>query len=748
MALNLGELYVSLSLKADTLTGGLRKAAESIDKFGKEMKKLGRDVAEASAIVSGFGALMVAEASKYDQKVASAVEGLQQQYSKLAVEVGRILVPVIKELTQALALVVDWFRSLSPEAKDSIATFAKWAAGIAAAATAVAGLGAGIEAFGGIASAALSPLALKAAAVTAALMGIVAAVGAVKNAGQGAEGGVARLGRGITRAVGGISLGAIPGLPAGLSGSVKDLYPKAIQDDLAATSGTGGSVLEGLQADAKAGLSAILGNTFDELVSKFSGLGQSASSADNKLLSLADAAKAAAAANAYAQGVETDIQDFLNREGGDRRPEVGLAASVDTSKLTAVVESQGRAAVSSLVMGNKSFLQRVQHGLQELARSMGEGLRAAGDFFGSNLGHLVQSFDAGGIAGVVVALVQHSQGFADTLAVLNGILQMLADVVGAVLTPLQPLIASLMGLVEAVAAGLQPAFDVIASVLEPFIPVIVMVGELLKVMAPALGMFLAAIQLIQNPMLLVASKAMPLLFEAVKFFGTGILKVVQWIAPVWNTIAGAVMSVVRAVINGVQTFLRSVNVGGLLTGIINSLETLKPASTAMQIDMYALAKAIQDLGSLTWDAAMAKARETAEVLKGTGAQRDAGQAATDAARNLRQLSEELTNVPTGFKVTAARYGAIDAAGGLGGAYLEQPYGNTGIVPPRIDLMDLPAAASPASAALEAAMPAPAPAPQVVVSVKLDSRELANSVATVQENKAWQRTGERRRMEAF
>lgn len=725
MSLNLGELYVTLSLKADKLTGGLRKAAESVDKFGKEMKKLGRDVAEASAIVSGFGALMVAEASKYDQKVASAVEGLQQQYSRLAVEVGRTLVPVIKELTQALSLAVEWFRSLSPETKDAIATFAKWAAGLTAAATAMAGMGAAIEAFGGIAAAALSPLALKAMAVTAALMGIVAAIGAVKNAGEGAEGGMARIGRGITRAVGGIPLGVVPGL----RGNVSDLYPKAIQEDLAATSGTGGSVMEGLQKDMKAGLSAIMGNVFDDLVAKFSGLGKGADKPREKLESLAEQAKRLQDKMLAEQKIRESIVEWGQKEAEKRKELLDMARDAVRRQ----DDSQRAFATSAPSAVPIRSLSNATRNLDELKR--------ATDFFGGALGEVTAAFMSGGIAGVLVNLVQRSQGFADTVAVLNGVFGALANVVGAVLVPLQPLIASVMGLIEAIAAGLQPAFDVIASVLEPFIPVIVLVGELLKVFAPALGMFLAAVQLIQNPMLLIASKAMPLLFEAVKFFGTGILKVVRWIAPVWNTIAGAVMSVIRAVINGVQTFLRSVNVGGLLTGIINSLEGLKPAQGAMQLDMYALTKAIQDLEGLTWDAAMAKARETAEVLKGTDATRE-------ATRNLRQLGEELTNVPTGFKVAAAQYGAIDAAGGLGGAYLEAPYGNTGIVPPRIDLMDLPAAQLPTSSALEAALPVQQPAPQVMVTVKLDSRELANSVAVVQENKAWQRTGERRRMEAF
>lgn len=747
MALNLGELYVQLSVRTEGLTKGLQNAAEAVEKTAKKMAEVGEKIAGVSAVFTALGGVMVAEAAKYSQKVGSAVDGLRESYSTLAVQIGTTLVPVIEALSSGLTKAANVFASLSPGVKDLVVQFGL----LVVAAGPLAAIGGKVSGLVG----AFAEVTKMVIPLLPVLASVALAVGAIWVA------------AGILRTVWDENFGGIQEKTQAVFEWIRDAWDKLVgwfRKGTGWISEAWGKVMTFMgdalmafvnkMADLMRAASRQFGlgweNSIDAMVSSIEdlrkrGLAGLVDDAKEGLGGAFDAFKRGAAKNmADVKGLLKPVLDLLDGKTGKaaaraRTSLSEIAAGTSTVDATAgagtvsrTVESLGRNAVKTLYEATKPAFTL----LGDAARYFGGTLRSVVDAFGSGA---AAGGVAGGIGAAVAALIQRSEGFSSTVRVLEQVLGSLANVVGAVLVPLQPLIGSLMGIVEAVGGALQPAFQVLASILEPFLPVIVVVGELLKVIAPALGMFIAALQIIQNPMILVASKAMPLLFEAIKFFGGGILKIVRWIAPVWNAIAGAVMSVVRSLISGIQSFLRAVNVGGILNGAIAGLESLKPAQGAMQLDMVALTKAIQSLEGLTWDAALAKAKETAEVAKGTDAQKAATQA-------LRQLGEELTNVPTGFKVAAAQYAAIDAAGGLGGKYLE-PVGNTGIVPPRIDLMDLPATG--AGAALEAAAPAAQqPAPQVYVSVQLDSRELANSVATVQENKAWQRTGERRRMEAF
>lgn len=725
MALNLGELYVQLSLQSKDFTKGLSAAVEKLDKFGKEVKKAGRDIAEAGALVSGFGAVMVAEAAKYDRVVAKSVTGLQQEYSKLAVEIGRTLAPVVDELAKGMAQVTRWFQGLAPETKQTIADFVRWAVAITAAGTAIAGLGVALEAFSVVAMAALSPIGLVAATIAAGFALAVVQIGALQNAMDG-------LGKGGGLAKGLKGLGGLFEMTPGLGGAGTVLSGVGGAMDIAGGTESKGA-WEGIKEDFAKGAELITA----ELKTRFSGLfgdlGGPAKDASGGLKLLTDQSKELAErqkleAELLKSTYEWEKAEAEKREELVKAIEAWQAAEDKMQReswkaVGATVESQGPNATKTLY---------------EPLRAQFDMIGATVEFFGGALAELAGAFAAGGIVGVIINLVQHSQTFADVAAVLTGVIESLANVLGAVLVPLAPLIASVMGLVDALAVGLQPAFDLIASILEPFIPIIVLVGEMFRVIAPALGMLLAAVMMIQNPTQILVSKAMPLFFELLKLVGGGLLRIVQFIAPVWNQIAAAVVGIVRGVIDAVISVVKSLGGDIWGKGIIGALESMKPHAKAMQINLYDVAKAIVDLEGLTWDAAMAKAKETAEVLKGTEAQRE-------TTAQLRKLGEELTNVPEGFKVTAAQYGAIDAAGGLGGKYLEPTLpSNTGIVPP----IGLPAAPG-ASSALEAALPSRAyEPPPIVVTVKLDSRELANSAAVVNENKAWQRTGERRRMEAF
>lgn len=656
MPLNLGEIYVSLTARTEGLTRGLKGGLSAIEATSKKIAEVSEKVAGLSAVFVGFGGVMAAEASKYDRSVAAAVNGLKDSYSQMAVEVARTLVPAMRSLGEVMQGIIKWFRDLSPETKDIIAKFAEFvafAAPIAMLTSKISGLVGALSSIGG----ALLPVLPMVAAVAAGVFGIVAGIGAVSKA-------VKAL-RGATK--GGAGAGGGGGdFMSGLKDQanlIGNYWAKA----LAPVADFGVQIGKDIKDSVQEGLDVVgLTQAVDGLKKMLAPTGGTFGTA-----SMATLKDLQEAENKITEGAKEWLAERqkLESEGFDAEVTAVREAIDSALERRAEIARLEEKGFDSLVAATNEAIDEGLKKRQEAAAARGSKFGKLGDaaMGGTQLGGLIEAGAKGAasggamgaIGGVAAQLVLNSKSFADTMLVLNGLLQSLADVVGMVVQPVQPLIAAFMGIVEAIGGALQPAFDVLAEVIKPFVPIIVLVGELLKAFAPALGVMAAIFVALQMPMQLLIGKALPIFFSIIKFLGLSLMKFVKAVAPTWNSIIQTITDVWNGMINGLRSALSGLTdfeVFGFhpFEGITRFLDGLTIPTGALQIDLQALSESIVALEGLTWDAAMAKAQETAQVLIGKTAVKELGETA-------RKVGEELTNIPEGFKVAGFRLAAMDPA---------------------------------------------------------------------------------------
>ncbi|NPC72918.1 hypothetical protein HPP05_24535 [Corallococcus exiguus] len=247
-----------------------------------------------------------------------------------------------------------------------------------------------------------------------------------------------------------------------------------------------------------------------------------------------------------------------------------------------------------------------------------------------------KGFEAGGWWGAILAaigeLVMGSDEMAAAIDVLNGIIKMLKDLFGAAATGLDTIMGGVGYLVSVIVEVVQPSMEAMGEAMESIAPIIVLVGMVLKMLAPALNAIgKATAWLLDN--------VLKGLFQVLRYVAIVILYVIKGLGSAWNGIVGAVQWVFRK-LGDISIF--GGHPLGFLRGWANSMESAK-------VDTESLARSIQELEGLTWEAAMAKARETAEVLKN----RDA----------LEDVNEALSNVPALWKVALRRFDVQDEQDG-------------------------------------------------------------------------------------
>ncbi|WP_141591513.1 hypothetical protein [Myxococcus sp. AB056] len=243
----------------------------------------------------------------------------------------------------------------------------------------------------------------------------------------------------------------------------------------------------------------------------------------------------------------------------------------------------------------------------------------------------------GGVAAVAGDLLTQSEGFRETLAIVEGLIQRVADALGAFLVPLQPLLGAVSGIIDAVVSVLTPLFTLLGDMLRPLAPPLVLIGQVLQGLAPLLQVVGQAFLAVMAPLQLIAGPVLKALFSVLKFVGMVLLNVAKAIGSVWNAVVGAVQKVIRAIsslvdwtgFDGLEKFARSLN--------------------RLRVDTDAMGEALDVLGDTTWDSAMARAEETARVREHTQA--------------VSRATEALTNVPSAWKRALRTFEAEDSQTG-------------------------------------------------------------------------------------
>ncbi|MFP2897572.1 hypothetical protein [Corallococcus sp. 4LFB] len=298
-----------------------------------------------------------------------------------------------------------------------------------------------------------------------------------------------------------------------------------------------------------------------------------------------------------------------------------------------------RAEMEAAQEANISIWQEAQQLAEEAKRHVGAAIASLLDGFVSRMGEFgqlyntaTQAFKDGGwwaaLVAVIGELVMGSDQMAEAIDVLNGVIGMLKDLFGAAATGLDTVMGAVGYLVSVVVDAVQPTMEAMGKAMESIAPIIVLVGMVLEMLAPAFeAIGKATAWLLDN--------VLKGLFQVLRYVAIAILYVIKGLGSAWNGIVSAVQWVFRKL--GDISILGAHPLG-FLKGWANSMESAK-------VDTESLARSIQELEGLTWEAAMAKARETAEVLKN----RDA----------LEDVNEALTNVPDLWKVALRRFDVQD-----------------------------------------------------------------------------------------
>lgn len=344
-------------------------------------------------------------------------------------------------------------------------------------------------------------------------------------------------------------------------------------------------------------------------------------------------------------GVTTALPNFLEKLNGSSLK--SLSAFEDIEDQLAQVRDLSPVARELWDLIKKNFLNSIEAEKQKAELQKQQYEQAVSGFKDSVVGAMgkvsgvIQAAtgpmaQAGGEIGALVAvifeLVKGSAGFQRLTESLDGILTALGDALGQLLMPVADLVSALAPVVQAVTGLIAPLVPLLTSVLEPLLPVFVVLGTLLMALSPVIGVLVKIIELTLMPVMGILGGVMRALFGAIKVVAYVILGYVVLYSELWNGIVSAVQTVL--------SFLASIEIAGgkpfaFLGEWAASLEASKAATDTYRQQM-------DDVGNLTWDAAM-----TAAQSFGTAA------AAAD------ELASGMTNAASGFKVDLARYNATN-----------------------------------------------------------------------------------------
>lgn len=269
-------------------------------------------------------------------------------------------------------------------------------------------------------------------------------------------------------------------------------------------------------------------------------------------------------------------------------------------------------------------------------------LEALGSFGDVVAGFMEAGSLVGGLASVLLQLVTGSEQFQQIVDVLGKIIGMIANTIGMVLKPLQPVVGAVALFVQNAIVPLGPLFEALGQSVESMAPMIKVLGELI-------GMIVETVL----PPILVGFKAFGMILKVIglalwvvlKAVGLVLINVLLGISWIWNGITGTLAWVLRK-IDDVVSWL----IGDVLDPFAAEVEK-------MTIDRNGLFEARNQLQE-----------DISNVFDGEGDifegfnddMRESQEAFDDLATTTERVNEALKNVPDGFKVALARFNAQDA----------------------------------------------------------------------------------------
>jgi hypothetical protein len=638
--LKVGDLYVAFSATTSEFNKGMLDVIKGAERATKQIAKLAHEAENLTRPFAIAAAGAVAAAATTNRQMQQQVSRSKDLFLTLASDIGKGFAPALSQANEALAKAVAFFQDLSPETKQQISDWAMMALKFTIAAVAVAKITDGLHAV--VEAAKAAGEAIKAAfsfqmfiPALAAVVGLLGAIGAIKNA--------------LPKSDSKATKAAAPGyFNNPLVDSIREHEKKRreenptlgemLSDKLKAmffTPSAGASNLGVLGESVKTGAETVFGPLAEAIKPLFDALqklGETFNKADPKKAKIA-----------------SKLDDPLNSILDPDHPRAKLSPFKPLP--------HGRLATFDpvpIVTEGERFARSVHDALRSAGERISTALLDGSGAFGSLIKSAMQGFAEGGPIGALIAgatdLLMQSRQFADVVSMLGTVVQSVANAVGALLAPLEPLIGAISIVIDAIASALTPVFQLLGAIVEPLIPPLVIVGEILQALAPVISIVSKAMLLITAPLQLLGGPVMRGLFEVLKFVGQALLGIVGAIAPFWNGVVGFVADLLRG--------LASIPLLSFLNDWADGLDSMK-------IDVAGIDDAYKQLTATTWESAKATANETAERIKGSRAMQD--------------VTEALTNVPEGYKVALTRFRATDPVGAALPTY-SAPLSSSGSAP--------------------------------------------------------------------
>lgn len=261
--------------------------------------------------------------------------------------------------------------------------------------------------------------------------------------------------------------------------------------------------------------------------------------------------------------------------------------------------------------------------------------------FGKVASAALQGFQAGGWIGAIVAVIAEiismAKGFEMFQQANDKLMKTLVAVMndsglGELFKVLTADVLTQMKVFTPIFRFVGQIFGQLAKIMNLAIPFFAITAIMLELLMKPLGFIINAIG---EALKFVLGFIFPIIFDIGKSVFMTILAVAGAVVDIWNSIIVALSDIFSMIVATIT--------GGAVQGAGDFLKSLL-------IGTSGITEAIDKLKDTTWDSAIDAAMNLA----------DSQNKAADAAN---RFSESLTNVPSGFRVAAARYNATAAVGG-------------------------------------------------------------------------------------
>lgn len=244
----------------------------------------------------------------------------------------------------------------------------------------------------------------------------------------------------------------------------------------------------------------------------------------------------------------------------------------------------------------------------------------------------------------------------------QGAMAAVVDKMVKVLEPFWNGMLALVGLFDALMAVLAPfaaAFadsEVVARALFEVVKVAaIVIGAVLMAVGMLATVFIALVSVIANAgAMLITALSVPI-NAVVGFFLNAIAAMIDGIRAFLNSF-GLLGEDLNASLAGAVAGLRDMASAGVANGAAEGLRDLARAAVSLSPDLGAMGSALAELAGLTYEESQARGEELART---------------------KELNEQLTNVPTGYKVALARFRSISPDTGRANVAAEYDTGTAG-----------------------------------------------------------------------